>query len=403
MRKDELVAAVAKASKSTARQKKVPVPASSKNGKSKRVTHKQAVPVARNGTKEKSTSVQKSKVKDTISAAAKKAVQAKKAAKTQGRNTAKPPEPATSPKILKKIRELQIQKESVKDLTYQPTLVQRPGAAEVVRASEPLNDRIALLIRDPFWMHATWDITRNAMDRARAALAEQWHSARPVLRLVRVDGNGTTNTAETIERDIEIHGGLRDWYIEWNGEPASFRVLIGYLTPGGRMHVLAKSNTVTTPAAGNDVIDRHWSDLGFESERIYAMSGGYDGERETEELKQVLEDRLHRTLGTPALAQFGSGADAPFRKKDNFHFDLDVEMLIYGSTVRDGFVTIDGEPVTLRSDGTFSVRLPFPDRRQVLPAVACSRDGGLQRTIVVAVERNTKIMEPLESEQDTGE
>ena len=82
---------------------------------------------------------------------------------------------------------------------------------------------------------------------------------------------------------------------------------------------------------------------------------------------------------------------------------MDVEMVFYGSTVPDGYLTLNGEPVTLRSDGTFVLRLPFPDRRQVLPAVACSRDGSQQRTIVVAVERNTKIMEPLDTERDTGE
>jgi hypothetical protein len=71
--------------------------------------------------------------------------------------------------------------------------------------------------------------------------------------------------------------------------------------------------------------------------------------------------------------------------------------------VSDGYLTLNGEPVTLRPDGTFAVRLPFPDRRQVLPAVACTRDGSQQRTIVVAVERNTKIMEPLEQERDTGD
>jgi hypothetical protein len=82
---------------------------------------------------------------------------------------------------------------------------------------------------------------------------------------------------------------------------------------------------------------------------------------------------------------------------------MDVELVVYGSTVPDGYLTLNGEPVKLRSDGSFALRVPFPDRRQVLPAVACSRDGSQQRTIVVAVERNTKVMEPLESEQDTGE
>ncbi|MEZ6154016.1 MAG: DUF4912 domain-containing protein [Pirellulaceae bacterium] len=306
--------------------------------------------------------------------------------------------------MLKRIRELQEQRQSDKDLAFRPTLIRPPGAIEPIWESEPRKDRIALFVRDAHWMHATWDVTRQAVERAKSAMMEQWHGAKPILRLIRMDDTGTTNTSETIERDIEIHGGLRNWYIEWSGEPASFRVLIGYLSLSGRFHVIAKSNIVKTLGAGSpDAVDEHWSDLGAESERLYAVSGGYDGELETGELKEMLEDRLRRTLGAPPLAKLGAGADSPFRNRGGFHFDMEVELVVYGSTVTDGYLTLNGEPVALRSDGTFALRVPFPDRRQVLPAVACSRDGSQQRTIVVAVERNTKIMEPLESEQDTGE
>jgi len=58
-------------------------------------------------------------------------------------------------------------------------------------------------------------------------------------------------------------------------------------------------------------------------------------------------------------------------------------------------VTLGGEPVALRPDGTFTVRLSMPDKRQVLPVVASSSDGVEQHTVVLAIERNTKVMEPL--------
>ncbi len=316
----------------------------------------------------------------------------------------KPAPTSTDPLVLQRIRELQLQRQSDKDLTSRATLIRPPGAIEPILDNEPRKDRIALFVRDAHWMHATWDITRHAIERAKAAMMEHWHGAKPILRLIRMDDTGTTNTSETTERDIEIHGGLRNWYIEWSGEPANFRVLIGYLSSSGRFHAIAKSNIVKTPGAGTpDAVDEHWSDLGAESERIFAVSGGYDDELDSGELKEMLEDRLRRTLGAPPLAKLGAGADSPFRQRGGFHFEMEVELVAYGSTVPDGYLTLNGEPVALRSDGTFALRVPFPDRRQVLPAVACSRDGSQQRTIVVAVERNTKIMEPLDSEQDTGE
>jgi hypothetical protein len=47
------------------------------------------------------------------------------------------------------------------------------------------------------------------------------------------------------------------------------------------------------------------------------------------------------------------------------------------------------------ADGSFTVRLSMPDKRQVLPIVASSADGVEQRTVVIAIERNTKVLEPM--------
>ena len=46
------------------------------------------------------------------------------------------------------------------------------------------------------------------------------------------------------------------------------------------------------------------------------------------------------------------------------------------------------------------MRFALPDRRQVVPVVASSGDGVEQRTVVLAVERNTKVMEPVLREHD---
>jgi hypothetical protein len=305
--------------------------------------------------------------------------------------------------VLKRIRQLQQERESIKDLAFRPTLIKPPGANEPIWEKEPEKDRIALLVRDAYWIHATWDITRRAIERARAAMAEQWHTAKPTLRFLTLDNSSTTNTSETIERDIPIHGGIRNWYIDIGGKSGSYRAMIGYLGVGGRFHTICESNIVETLGAGNpESVDQHWTDMGESFEHVYAMSGGYHSEHDTADLKQMMEDRLHKTVGAPAFAQFGAGADAPFSRRGGFHFEMEVELVAYGQTVPDGYVTLSGEPVKLRPDGTFVVRLPFPDRRQVLPALATSRDGSHQRTIVIAVERNTKIMEPFAIEVDEG-
>jgi hypothetical protein len=257
-------------------------------------------------------------------------------------------------------------------------------------------DRIVVMVRDPYWLHAYWELTRQAIQRAEAALGQEWHGARPILRLLDVTGRDSPNIAEKIVRDIDIHGGCNNWYIDVNNPPRAFRVDIGYLSPRGRFYVLARSNVVNTPRAGvSDVIDENWADIDSKkADRIYAMSGGYDPTASSLELKQLFEERLRRPLGSPSITSFGSGSWLAGRQR-KFWFKLDAELIVYGATEPNARVTLQGEPVKLRPDGTFTMRFSLPDSRQIIPAVATSADGIEERTIVLAVERNTKELEPM--------
>jgi hypothetical protein len=258
-------------------------------------------------------------------------------------------------------------------------------------------DRIVTMVRDPYWLHCYWELTRHAIQRAEAALGQEWHASKPILRLLDVSGGETSSSSESILRDIEIHGGCNNWYIDVNSPPKSYRIDIGYRAASGRFYVLARSNVVTTPRAGvSDVIDENWADIDVgKAERIYAMSGGFDPTASSLELKQLFEERLRRPLGSPAITSFGSGPVHLGGKQRKFWFQLDAELIIYGATDPAARVTLQGEPVKLRSDGTFTMRFSLPDGRQIIPAVANSPDGIEERTIVLAVERNTKHLEPM--------
>jgi hypothetical protein len=51
-------------------------------------------------------------------------------------------------------------------------------------------------------------------------------------------------------------------------------------------------------------------------------------------------------------------------------------MMAYGATEPDARLTVQGEPVALRPDGTFSLHFALPDGTQVIPVRAESADGG---------------------------
>ena len=260
-------------------------------------------------------------------------------------------------------------------------------------------DRLVVMVRDPYWLHAYWELSRRSIQRAEVAMGQHWHAARPVLRLHEVSRNGTTSAARKAVRDIEIHGGVNNWYIDVQNPPKSYQVEIGYLAPGNRFYCLGRSNVVSTPMPGSsDTFDRNWAEVAKECDRVYAMTAGSTEQEANGDLKDVFEEQMHRPMGDSLMTQFGPGAAA---SKQDFRFQIDTELIVHGVTQPDARVTLRGEPVRLRPDGSFAVRFSLPDRRHVLPVVANSGDGAEQRTIVLAIDRNTKVMEPVV--RDPGE
>ena len=256
-----------------------------------------------------------------------------------------------------------------------------------------IKDRIITMVRDPYWLHTYWELSRTTLARAQAALGQEWHAARPILRLMDVSSEDTTASSERQVRDIEIHGGVNNWYIDVSTPPRSFRVDIGYISRRGKFFVLARSNVVTTPKVGAaDTLDEHWASVQENPHKIFYQSGGHAPSGVSGDLRDLFEERLRRPMHTPSLQGLGAGI---LPLGHNFHFELDAELIVYGTTEPNATVTLQGEPVQLRPDGTFTVRFGLPDSRQIIPAVAASADGVEERTIVLAVERNTKELEPM--------
>ncbi len=262
-------------------------------------------------------------------------------------------------------------------------------------------DRLVVMVRDSYWLHAYWELTRQSIERARVALGQHWHGAKPVLRLSEITRDGTTNSGRKVLRDIEIHGGVNNWYVDVDDPPKSFQLDIGYLGPDGKFLCLARSNAVSTPQCGSAAeLDGNWAGVAADFDRIYAMSGGYADKGGNSDLKELFEERLRRPMGSPMVTRFGRGAQAIACRQPEFDFHVDADLIVYGVTDPSAHVTLKGEPVRVQPDGSFTIRFSLPDRRQVLPVVASSGDGVQQRTIVLAVERNTKVMEPVIREPD---
>ncbi len=320
-------------------------------------------------------------------------------------NTSRPipkmPEPKVSAKTARIRAQLRKRRETTEKNRDLSTGTLVAGAAVQsgstrARASVSHQDRAILLVRGPFWLQANWEITRSSVQRAQSALAENWNNALPMLRLLSV-GDVASNSAESVERDIPIHGGVDNWYIDVDDPPGRYRVLIGYVTGDDNFYTVCRSNVVETPMPGEcERLDEHWGDIAEDYERIYALSGGY--ETDDGDLKEIFEERLHRSM--PLRGDQGQTVTDPtLLRQSKLPFVVDAELIVFGKTIASASVQVAGKPVKLQPDGSFTVRVGLPDKRQVLPVTAESQDGLRQRTTVVAVERNTKVMETVDLDE----
>jgi hypothetical protein len=302
------------------------------------------------------------------------------------RRPSTPVAPVVDPEVARRIAEARERLERAKSLATRP---------EQGRTTRAPRDRMVLMVRGPHWLHAFWEITPRSIARAQAALGQEWHGARPTLRVLQLENAMQASPSERVVREIAVHGGVKNWFIDVR-EPVRCRVEIGYRTPAGRFHALARSNAVSTPAASQgDTLDAHWGDIVGDCERIYAMSGGFSPENNSPELQELFEERLRRPMGPPVTTRVAADSEeGEAQQPVDFQLEIDAEMIVYGATQPDAYVTLQGEPVKVQADGTFRVRVEMPNKRQVLPIVASARDGSARQTVVMAVERNTKAMEP---------
>lgn len=287
-------------------------------------------------------------------------------------------------------------------------LVPKPAPAKDVPAvkSAPLaKDRIILAVSNPYWLNAYWELSPHSVQRAEAALRQDWHGARLIIRLFDVTSADTTSTSETPVKDVTISGTGRNWYIDVPQPPRAYRADIGYVSRRGDFYMIARSNVVTTPKAGSGESvesDAGWEDADakWNAERVLAMSNGFEtgGTNTNAELREFLEERTGRSLGPPKETAFGTGAVPPGSVK-KFFFEIDAKLVVFGRTDPAAHLTLNNDPIKLNADGSFRMIFNLPDSRQIIPAVAASADGVEERTIVLAIERNTKHLDPMIHDQ----
>ena len=295
-----------------------------------------------------------------------------------------------------------------------------------------------LTARDPHWLYAHWDLTRDQLQECNSLSADR----HLVVRVYK----------ETIAgkpvRETHVHPESRNWLISVEEAGAKYLAELGYYSRETRQWVSISSSaeTVTPPEGMSDDLSVRFetmpTDLQFEHlvrsiksaiaeeaplvQAFQQLRGGDftelrkqqavpgthwtpDQERALAELVSMEADR-RVWMGSPELAELIRAAAAKFsapgswsaavssfssplggmQAKKTFWFNINAELILYGATEPNATVTIGGRVIRLRPDGTFSYRFALPDGEYRLPVAASSPDGSDTRVAELSFTRGTQ-------------
>ncbi len=121
-------------------------------------------------------------------------------------------------------------------------------------------DRLVLMVRDPNWLFAYWEITATKQEEFNQQYGPAaWSSSRPVLRVYDITGIHFTGDNANNYTDITVSDHVDSWHIEVGRPNSTFCVDLGRIFPDGRFVTLLRSNIVQTPSIDiSSLVDEEW-------------------------------------------------------------------------------------------------------------------------------------------------
>ena len=244
-------------------------------------------------------------------------------------------------------------------------------------------DRIVLMVKDPWWLFAYWEIQPATERAARSRLLPQEVAGlQTMLRVYDVTDVDFPGQPAHHSQDVPLSGLATNWYLHTDAPDRAFIVEIGLLTSTGRFLLLARSNCVRTPRFGpSDVIDEEWA-VTDEQYWTLARSLGDIGMGASAGFSS--EGWLRLLAKAPSSAHWASGSlfiQGRPPMMQGFWCRVDTDLIVYGSTDPKASVLIQGQPVAVRRDGTFSLRMALPGGTPSLTVDVTAPDGRRVSTV----------------------
>ena len=295
-----------------------------------------------------------------------------------------------------------------------------------------------LTARDPNWVYAYWDLTAAQFSEATEAA----HDHKVFLDLFR---EGASDRLQ----QLQIFGGVKGSYLLVSSPGSCFYARLGYYTPEGRFEQISRSGVAHTPQntlswktqtrfatipfnlsfcelfepikphlkEGEELaeclarLQEDESKFGFNVLRAVRDDHQAETSRRTEvenlsldvvrqirvgsmEITEIIRKRLEQMLSSSS-GQWGSSWSSPMGassvpgKSREFFMHVNAELIIYGGTDPKATMQINGQPIKLRDDGTFSYHFTLPDGQFMIPVEATSPDKVETRSAVLSFLRGS--------------
>ncbi|MBN2830829.1 MAG: DUF4912 domain-containing protein [Candidatus Omnitrophica bacterium] len=249
--------------------------------------------------------------------------------------------------------------------------------------SEYGRETMVLAVRDPWWLYTYWEVKGSTWDKHKSELKEEFYKAKRILRVYDVSNIVFNGLNANRFFDIQVREDASSWYIDIGSPGRSWCVDLGILLSKGRFITILRSNIVETPIDGPSwITDEEWMIPDDMFARLYGMGFGLG--------RSSPAGGVWRkgVISSPGIASMAS----PTKKQlpRSFWLEVNCELIVYGATEPGAKVTVQEKPVSLRHDGTFTLRFALPDGKQVIPVKAVSRDKLEKKTITPVVNRETK-------------
>ncbi len=307
--------------------------------------------------------------------------------------------------------------------------------------------RLLLTARDPHWLYAHWDLTREQQLKYNSLSADKHLILRVRMGL----------PAGPLATETHVHPESRHWFVHVDRAGTTYLAELGFYRRSRQWHTISTSGPTFAPSdtvspdttaefatipielpmakllslvkeavQQNVPLAQALTDLRAQGhpelpelsahtvppapwtpaqERALAEVISMDRVRRvwmgSMEITELIRRQAARELASMAAAAAAApgvptspaGISSPVGRaqaEKGFWFNVNAELIIYGATEANAAVSIGGRRIKLRPDGSFSYRFALPDGQYELPVVAVAADGTDGRAAEMTFSRRTE-------------